>query len=305
MNRLVALVWALVAAAAVAVLAGVHLGTAAAAGPFTVTVIGTSPYAFQDSNGNAPAHLAVPLGASVTFSNPGGGFHDVDFDSIAPSACSGSTSVNSTNASVGPWQGSCTFTSAGTYSFHCSIHGFTGQIVVDASSGGGTGATGATGSTGAGAGGGAGGSGPTGSSGAPPPLGGTPTPSSGQPGTTPAAGQGLPITTATGTGATPKATIAALTVPAVSHGFSVSATAQLGRGRSTLRASLRLGRSQALGSLTQRRVGPGRVSFTVMLDAHGRRLLRARRVLEVVLVVTVTTPDGSRATRTRMLKLRV
>jgi len=300
LNRLLTLVGAVVAAAAVALLAGVHLGSADAAGasgPFSVTVIGTDPYSFQDSNGNAPADLQVPLGASVSFANPGSGFHDVDFDSAAPSACSGSSSIDSTNASVGPWQGSCTFNSVGTYAFHCSIHFFTGEIVVSADGGGGAGSSGATGSsgvTGTSGGGGAGGGGPTGGpSGAPPPAGGA--------GTTPPGGQSPPASPVTA--GPPKATIADLAVPAVAHGFAVTATASLGHGQSTLRALLRLGHS-TLGALTERRVGPGRVRFTVALDARGRKLVRARGSLAVLLVVTVTAPDGSRATRTRTIKLR-
>ena len=52
MNRLIALLGSLVAVAAIAVAAGVRLDSARAAGPFTVTVIQASPYAFQDSAGN-------------------------------------------------------------------------------------------------------------------------------------------------------------------------------------------------------------------------------------------------------------
>ena len=306
MKGLIALVGAVAAAAAVALLAGVRLGSAEAAGPFSVTVVAAMPYAFQDSNGNAPANLQVPLGSSVTFTNPsGGGFHDVDFDSLVPSACTGSASVGSTSASLGPWQGSCTFNSAGTYAFHCSIHFFTGEIVVgDGTGAGGTGASGdasgASGATGA-SGTGSGDGGASGSSGTTPPAAGAPAPTASA--GAPATSSGPGAAGAGGPGGRAKAAIASLAVPADAHGFAVSASALLGHSDSTLTASLRLSPSQVVGRRTQREVGPGRVRFTVALDARGRRLLRARRSLTVSLVVTVSAPGGTHVTRTRTLRL--
>jgi plastocyanin len=307
-NRLIALLSLLVAAAAIALAAGVHLDSARAAGPFTVTVTGSGPYAFQDSDGNAPADLEVPLGASVTFVNPsGGGFHDVDFDSLVPSACAGSASVNSASASSGPWQGACTFNTAGTYDFHCSIHFFTGQIVVDAGAGatGSSGSSGASGATGATGGGGAGSGTPAGGA-APPSAPSTTAPAVGPqaPITGATAGTGAATGQASGSGGGHKATIASLTVAAVAHGFAVSASARVAIAGSTLRASLLYRHTQTLGVLTRHHVGPGRVSFTVTLSRRGRTLLGAHRKLAVVLAVAVSAPDGARDTLRRALTLK-
>jgi plastocyanin len=313
-NRLIALLSSLVAVAAIALVAGVHLDAARAAGPFTVTVTGSGPYAFQDSNGDAPADLEVPLGASVTFVNPtGGGFHDVDFDNLVPSACAGSPSVNSASASSGPWQGACTFNTAGSYDFHCSIHFFTGEIIVDAGAGatgssgssGASGATGATGGGGSGAGAGAGSGAPAGGATSPgaasttAPAGASQTPVTGA-----TAGAGAATGQASGSGGGHRATIASLSVPAVAHGFAVSASARVAIAGSTLRALLLYRRTRTLGALTRRHVGPGRVAFTLTLSRQGRALLGARRKLAVVLAVAVSAPDGSRDTLRRALTLK-
>jgi plastocyanin len=293
---------AFVVIAAAATIVGAKLSLASAAGPFTVAVVPTqSFYAFQDSNGNAPADLDVPVGSSVSFSNPsGGGFHDVDFDSAIPSVCTGSASVDSTNASSGPWQGDCTFNTVGTYSFHCSVHGFTGQIVVTDAGGGATGSTGPTASTG----------GATGASGATTGAGSTgvtqgpssPQTAEGPSGSTTQAGAQTSQGTS-GTVGTRAATIVSLAVTSPARAASVTGTIKLGRGQLTLKAKLQLADSQTVGSLTRRRLGPGRIRFTVALDAQGRRLLRARGSLRLTLIVVVTAADGTRSKRTRTLKL--
>lgn len=89
-----------------------------------------------------PTTLSVPVGTTVTWDwNPGGVVHNVTFDDGGP---------NSSSQSSGTF--ARTFLTAGTYPFHCTIHGaavMSGTITV-------TSAAGSTG-TGTGGGGGAGG----------------------------------------------------------------------------------------------------------------------------------------------------
>lgn len=127
-----------VAAAAVAFAAGGWFAThAAAAQSISITNGGCSGggtvYCFT------PEAVTVPIGTPVTWMN----------SSSAPqhtatvctsSACSGApanTGSDSFNVSVGSSPGSFTFTSAGTYTYYCTIHGYTamhGTITVTAAS---------------------------------------------------------------------------------------------------------------------------------------------------------------------------
>jgi plastocyanin len=72
-----------------------------------------------------PTELSVARGAVVTFNNNSTVVHDVVFDApVSP----GVTDVGTINAGVTTTR---TFNTAGTWNFHCTIHGsMTGKIVV-------------------------------------------------------------------------------------------------------------------------------------------------------------------------------
>jgi plastocyanin len=119
-------------------------------GSFTV-----SDFAFTATGGGNTVTIAS--GGTVSFSYPSGSNeHNVDFGSgPQPTSCtvagqSQSPPIPSTPTAPG-WSGTCTFNTAGTYSFHCDRHTFmTGTIIVGSqatSTGTGTGSDGSTTST--------------------------------------------------------------------------------------------------------------------------------------------------------------
>nr|WP_320160555.1 cupredoxin family copper-binding protein [uncultured Methanoregula sp.] len=72
----------------------------------------------------SPATLTVKAGTTVTWTNADGTSHTVVSDAGAPSAF---TSPSIANGASFPF----TFTQAGTYPYHCSIHpSMTGTIIV-------------------------------------------------------------------------------------------------------------------------------------------------------------------------------
>jgi plastocyanin len=94
----------------------------------------------------SPTSLTVPVGTTVTWVwDPGGTDHNVTFEDGA----------HSPTQSSGAWPR--TFTTSGTFAFHCTIHGaalMSGTITVGSGTGGG-----GSGAGGGGMGGGGGGSG--------------------------------------------------------------------------------------------------------------------------------------------------
>jgi plastocyanin len=70
----------------------------------------------------APTPDTVAAGSSVTFQWSGGAQHSIHWDAVAAPVDSVPTS---NNASV-----SRTFTTPGTYSYHCTIHPMSGMVVV-------------------------------------------------------------------------------------------------------------------------------------------------------------------------------
>ena len=134
-----------VAAAATAFAAGAWFAThAAAAQAISITNGGCSGggtiYCFT------PEAVTVPAGTPVTWTNSSSAAQHTA-TVCTSSACSGApanTGSDSFNASVGSSPGSFTFTSPGTYTYYCTIHGYAamhGTITVTAASGGGSSAT--------------------------------------------------------------------------------------------------------------------------------------------------------------------
>src|SRR5688500_12448329 len=84
---------------------------------------------FQEVGGAAgDTRVDVTAGSTVSFSSASGtGFHNVQFRE-APASCtmvsgppSSATAVPATVAQ-GPWVGTCTFDTPGTYTFYCFAH---------------------------------------------------------------------------------------------------------------------------------------------------------------------------------------
>ncbi len=112
---------------------GSDVMTPNASGPNEVTV---------GNNSFTPTSLTVPVGTTVTWVwNPGGTDHNVTFDD----------GTHSPTQASGTWPR--TFAAAGTFPFHCTIHGaavMSGTITVGSGSGGGAGGGGGGGGSGGG-----------------------------------------------------------------------------------------------------------------------------------------------------------
>jgi len=93
-------------------------GTPAACTPGSTTVC------LQPNNSFNPTSITVAPGASITWNNPTGVTHNVTFDAVTGAP------ANSTNFSSGTF--TATFATAGTYPYHCTIHGLSmsGTVVV-------------------------------------------------------------------------------------------------------------------------------------------------------------------------------
>ena len=82
------------------------------------------------------------------------------------------------------------------------------------------------------------------------------------------------------------------------------------RGRvEVLQAASRLevtltSRRVRIGRLVRASLAPGSLSFSVPLNAKGRRALRSRKRLDVTVAVALTPPDASKLTRRQKVRLR-
>lgn len=100
-------------------------GGSCAANTICMLFSASSTYGATDpGNGSfSPATLTVARGSTVTFSNNSGVAHDVVFDAASPPG--GDIGVISAGSQTR------TFTTAGLYSFHCTIHaGMSGSVTV-------------------------------------------------------------------------------------------------------------------------------------------------------------------------------
>ena len=283
------------------------LGAAVAVVP--TLAVGASTGSIQAyDNYYAPSQLAVTPGGTVTFSYYGPShYHDVHFDSASlPASCAnnnpgvgswvgpdnnGTGAPQSTSGSNNAWSSTCTFTQAGTYTFHCDVHGFSGTVYVNTA-----GTVPATTTT------------------YPPPTTGTTTgttppptttTTTTTPGTNPGGGGG-----AGGGGAAPSAGSALSTVSlaSIQKGASVRGSADIAQAGSTLTVDLQAASASlakkhkaataSAGHLSRAAVGPGRVSFSVALNARARRAVRRHGRLALTVKVKVTAPGGATGTRT-------
>jgi len=102
---------------ALAALAGLAVGPLPALGTNqTVTAMAFNRF--------VPQTVTISPGESVTWQNSGGGDHNVDFDD---------GSYRNGDPSTANWTATRTFTTPGTFSYHCDVHvgeGMVGAVVV-------------------------------------------------------------------------------------------------------------------------------------------------------------------------------
>ncbi|MBV8430967.1 MAG: hypothetical protein JO244_07395, partial [Solirubrobacterales bacterium] len=136
MNKLYLLVLVAIPGAAASVLPSFAAGDS----PPASASFSAVDFAWNASGGGN--QVTIAQGGTVSFGYPGGASrHNVDFSGGAfPTSCSQTAGASSgavpplPNQPTAPgWTGSCTFSTPGTYTFHCDLHPFmTGTIVVEA-----------------------------------------------------------------------------------------------------------------------------------------------------------------------------
>jgi plastocyanin len=233
-----------------------------------------------------PAQETVTAGGAVTFSNPTGTSHGVEWLSppATPSCTGNIPGLTSPSASGPNWSGTCTFSKAGTYNFRCTVHPeMTGTITVNPN-----GTTTTTTTTPAPGGGG-----------------------SGPPSSTTNPGSGSPPVSGT-SGSPPVASLlTAVSLAARQHGSSVRGSlvvSQAGAGGRLEVALLarsaslaKAGRPQQVrvGRLVRASLRAGKVSFTVPLGAKAKHALRLHRRLALTVAIVLTPAHGAGVTLTR------
>jgi plastocyanin len=259
----------LAAAAIGALLAG---GQAQSQTPATAEIV-AEDFAFRTATGGDSA-VTIAAGGSVRFFHLAGSFaHNVRFTGAQPAACVQSEGTSGqpipplpNPASSGAWAGSCTFAAEGSYSFVCTIHpAMTGSVTVVPAP-------------------------PP-----PPPPGAAPPPPPPPPPATERAASALRVA------ATQRGTVVRGSVRVDRAGSRLLARAFARRG------ALTGGRSTTpvrVARQVRSSVGPGRVAFSLRLDAAARRALRRSGRLAITLRLTVTPPAGSSYTATRAVILR-
>lgn len=244
-----------------------------------------------------PAQATVAAGGAVTFSNPTQVAHGLEWTGTGGQplpTCGGAVPVGSFGTN---WQGQCTFSHPGTYTFRCTVHPteMTGTITVNPN-----GTTTTTTTT-------------------PPPAGG----GSGPPPSTTNPGSGSPSPSAPGSQPHQGPTVLlpagspliAVTLPPSQRGKSVHGSVEVSQagvggrlevGLSAGSASLARARRPAqvrVGRLVRSMLHAGTVSFAVPLSAKARRALERHRRLALSVKVTLLPAHGSAVGVTRSVVL--
>ena len=241
---------------------------------------------FQFASGTQSSNptIDIQVGGSVSFSYPSGtSTHNVDFSTPpAQVSCNGSPAPFPSSPQGQGWSGTCVFTTAGTYMFHCDHHPFmTGTVIVSGSTS--TGSTGTSGTTGG-----------TGTSGNPP---GTPpgAPSPGGGSTTPAAGNGAP--------ALDLASAArSLHFAAHQRGTQVAGSLTSPGAGVDVVVTLLSGHT-VVGRLARTTTNAPTLHFTVALSSAGRRSLRRHHRLTLTVRVSLSAPGSTSRSTTRTVTL--
>ena len=227
-----------------------------------------------------PSTVGVSAGGTVEFSNPGEvphGIHWVSTPGGVPACEAGVPVGNSASASGTKWKGDCTFATAGTYTFYCTVHGPAMSGTITVSSSGATTMTMTSPATG------------TTTSGATPGAPGNAGATSSSPGTTPAS-----------------AAFGAVRVAGRPGGVHGSLTVSQAAAGGTLLVVLRArigARTRTVGRLTRAYIAAGTQSWTVALSSTAKRALHRKHRLVLAVKLTLTPPGGSPVTVSRPLTL--
>jgi plastocyanin len=246
----------------------------------TITAAQTGGYGELPHFYWSPSMETVSEGGVVTFRNPTAVEHGLEWTGTSGQptpSCSATIPVNSSGKN---WQGQCTFSRPGTYTFRCTVHPteMIGTITVNPN-----GTTTTTTTT-------------------PPPGGGpSPPPST----TNPASGSPSPV----------GSPLIAVTVPRSQRGKSVHGSVEVSQAAVGGRLEVGLSAGSASVAKTHRpaqvRVGrlvraalhAGTVSFAVPLNAKAKHALAIHRRLALPVTIVLTPPQGSAVTVTRRVVL--
>ncbi len=237
----------------------------------------------------SPSHASVGEGASVTIANPTTVPHGVRwFSGPATPSCSAGVPVGTDETASGKeWSGTCTFATAGTYTFYCTVHGpaMTGVVTVAAN-----------------------GAVTPGAPSTPPASGGagtTGTPGAGDSGAANAPGSPLDG------GAVHAIKLASLQHGKAVHGsIRVSTAGAHGRLEVDLLARSAALRSAArsarvgIGRLVRFPLTAGKVPFSVALSAKAKGALKRRGHLAVTVKLVLKPAAGAAVTVTRSVLMR-
>jgi plastocyanin len=231
----------------------VAVASAGADEPSTASITAQDPYSFD--NGNGGSSVSIAKGGTVTFAYPSGASaHNVVFDTVQPTSCTGIPAT----ASPPGWSGSCTFESYGTYAFHCGLHSFMkGRVEVPDPNA------------------------PTTGTGSPPTeTGGTP-PGGG----TPSGGELTPPALKVAARQRGAVLRGSVTTPAGPSAIAVTALVAKG----ALASRVRLVK---VGSVRKHSTSTGRTSFALKVNRAARRALARRHRLAVTLRIAVSPDAG-------------
>lgn len=243
---------------------------------------GSAPY--PEHHRWSPSQTIVMAGGVVTFSNPGTVPHGVEWVSgpVKPTCSSGVPVGTTETASGSKWNGTCTFTQAGIYTFYCTVHHaeMTGTITVNAN-----GTTTTTTTT-----------------------------------TTPTTTTTTPTTTTTTTPTEPPAGPPLVGSPSLrssQRGGSVKGSLEISKAGAGDRLEIDLFANSAslaktkhstrvlVGRFVRASVSVGKVSFVVKLNATARRALKRHRRLTMTVKITLTPAHGKALVTTRSTVVHV
>jgi plastocyanin len=234
----------------------------------------------------SPAQVAVAVGGSVSLSNPTEVKHGVYWvGGPSKPSCSAGVPVGTGIAASGvKWSGSCTFATAGVYTFYCTVHGAAmtarvtvGEVATTPTTTGTTTslATGSTGTSNVS---------PTGQAGVPP--------------------NSSPASSSPFNGSLAKAIRFAPGAHTGTITGSVALSAAAGSGRLKVDLLLRRGsRLTRVGGLVRSKLGAGVASFTLALSASAARLLHSHHRLVVTVKLELTPLNGATVHVTRSVVL--